>query len=195
MNRLFGAILPLVIVTVLTFVSSVAYAGWWDDLFITETPAPVATPIDVKTDVKTEATTDLKDVAAGMAKEVATQSIVDLVSARAGVTTEQASGGLGAIFKTAQSSLSKEDFGSIAQAIPEMDGLLAAAPTKQESNGLVSGLLAGAGKTGELIGLFDQLGLSPEQVSAFTTLIQQYFSSEDKPELTELLMQGVTSFL
>ena len=191
MNRLFGTILPLAIATVLLFVSSVAYAGWLDDLFVTEPPAPVATPIEMKTEVNT----DLKNVATEMAKEVATQSIVDLVSARAGVTTDQASGGLGAIFKTAQGSLSKEDFGSIAQAIPEMDGLLAAAPTKQESSGLVSGLLAGAGKTGELIGLFDQLGLSPEQVSTFTTLIQQYFSSEDKPELTELLMQGVTSFL
>ena len=193
MNRLFGATLPLTVVMVLSFGSSVANAGWWDDLFVTTkpeaAPAPVAAPSAA------EVTTDLKGVATDMAKEVATQSIVDLVSAGAGVTTEQASGGLGAIFKTAQGALSKEDFGSIAQAIPEMDGLLAAAPTKQEDGSLMSGLLAGAGKAGELIGLFDQLGLSPEQISTFTTLIQEYFSSEDKPELSELLMQGVASFL
>lgn len=192
MNRLFSAILPLALVIALPFASSVAYAGWWDDLFVTATP--VATPAPLAAPA-TEVTADLKDVATEMAQEAVTQSLVDFVSAGAGVTTEQASGGLGAIFKTAQGSLSKEDFGSIAQAIPEMDGLLAAAPTKQDDGGLVSGLLAGAGKVGELIGLFDQLGLSPEQVSAFTTLIQQYFSSEDKPELSELLMQGVTSFL
>lgn len=193
MNRLFGAILPLTAVMVLSFVSSVAYAGWWEDLFVTA--VPVATPAPVVAAPATEVAADLKGVATGMAKEAATQSIVDLVSAGAGVTTDQASGGLGAIFKTVQGTLSKEDFGSIAQAIPEMDGLLAAAPTKQDDGGLMSGLLAGAGKAGELIGLFDQLGLSPEQVSTFTTLIQQYFSSEEKPELSELLMQGVTSFL
>ena len=178
---------------VLSFVSSVAYAGWWDDIF--STAEPVAAPAPVAAPPATKIAADLKGVATEMAKDVATQSIVDLVSAGAGVTTEQASGGLGAIFKTAKGTLSKEDFGSIAQAIPEMDGLLAAAPTKQESGGLMSGLLAGAGKAGELIGLFDQLGLSPEQISTFTTLIQQYFSSENKPELSELLMQGVASFL
>ncbi len=193
MNRLFSAILPLTVVMALSFVSSVAYAGWWDDLFVTA--APVATPTPVAVPPATEVTADLKGVATEMAKEVATQSIVDLVSAGAGVTTDQASGGLGAIFKTAKGTLSKEDFGSIAQTIPEMDGLLAAAPTKQDNGSLVSGLLAGAGKAGELIGLFDQLGLSPDQISTFTTLIQEYFSSENKPELSELLMQGVGSFL
>ncbi|MBV1919767.1 MAG: DUF2780 domain-containing protein [Pseudomonadales bacterium] len=186
MNKLFNVIL---LMSVVSFSTS-AYAGWWDELFATSEPAPqkAAQAVEV-------ATPDLKSVAAEIAKDAATQSIVDLVSAKAGVTADQASGGLGAIFKTAQGSLSKEDFGSIAQAIPEMEGLLAAAPMKQENGGLVSGLLAGAGKAGELIGLFDQLGLSPAQVSTFMTIIQQYFSSEEKPELSELLMQGVASFL
>lgn len=192
MNKLFNAIL---VMTVALF-STTAYAGWWDELFETSTPkaAVSSTPEKMEHPVDV-ATPGLKSVATEIAKQAATQSIVDLVSSKAGVTADQASGGLGAIFKTAQGSLSKEDFGSIAQAIPEMDGLLAAAPTKQEDGGLVSGLLAGAGKAGELIGLFDQLGLSPEQVSTFTTIIQQYFSSEEKPELSELLMQGVASFL
>ncbi len=190
MSKLFHIALLLAAVSF----STSAYAGWWDDLFGTSTaPAEkVVQPVEVTT---TDLIPDLKSVAADVVKETATQSIVDLVSTGAGVTKDQASGGLGAIFKTAQGALSKEDFDSIAQAIPEMDGLLAAAPTKQGNDGLVSGLLAGAGKAGELIGLFDQLGLSPEQISTFTTLIQQYFSSEDKPELSELLMQGVTSFL
>jgi len=194
MSKLFNTILLLATVSF----STSAYAGWWDDLFATSTSTPTPTSIPTPEKVVQPvdvATPDLKSVATDIAKEAATQSIVDLVSTKAGVTTDQASGGLGAIFKTAQGTLSKEDFGSIAQAIPEMDGLLAAAPTKQDNGGIVSGLLAGAGKAGELIGLFDQLGLSPEQVSTFTTLIQQYFSSEDKPELSELLMQGVTSFL
>ncbi len=186
MNKLFNVILLMSAVSI----STTAYAGWWDELFETsESASPkVVQAVEV-------ATPDLKSVATEIAKDVATQSIVDLVSAKAGVTADQASGGLGAIFKTAQGSLNKEDFDAIAQAVPEMDGLLAAAPTKQENGGLVGGLLAGAGKAGELIGLFDQLGLSPAQVSTFITLIQQYFSSEEKPELSELLMQGVASFL
>jgi len=181
--------------TTITF-TTFAHAGWWDDFFGAPTPEPAVNPVQEEVLKPLEAASvDLKGAVTEVTKEVVTQSLVDMVSSNAGVTKEQASGGLGAIFKTAQSGLSKEEFSSISQAVPEMDGLLAAAPTKQEDGGLMSGLLAGAGKAGELIGLFDQLGLSPEQISTFTTLIQQYFSSEEKPELSELLMQGVASFI
>ncbi len=126
MNKLLNFVLLLAAVS---FPTS-TYAGWWDDLFVTPTTSPekVEQPVEVTTP---GLTSDLKSVATGIAKETATQSIVDLVSTSAGVTTDQASGGLGAIFKTAQGTLSKEDFASIAQAVPEMDGLLAAAPTKK----------------------------------------------------------------
>ena len=168
-----------------------SHAGWWDDMFGSEEKAPVkvaapqqATPTETITKSLTESV-----------KKVASQSLLDMVTSKAGFTSDQATGGLGAIFKTAQGTLNQEDFQSIAQAVPEMDALLAAAPVKKEDNSLVGGLLAGAGKAGELLGLFDQLGLSANQVSSFTTLIQEYFTAEQKPELSEILMKGVANFL
>jgi len=174
-------------------VTSSAQAGWQDDL----TAAAKSDVANAVLGTKTEKTSTqaLTSGLTDTAKQVATGSIVDFVSSKAGVTSDQATGGLGAIFKTAKGSLSSDEFGSIAQAVPGMDGLLAAAPVQQDGGGLVGGLLAGAGKAGELIGLFDMLGLSAEQVSTFTTLIQQYFTSEEKPEISALVMQGVAGFL
>lgn len=171
------------------------YAGWWETLFGTQEKEVVDVEPAQQVAPTPETSKAIKKELTEKVTSAASQSLVALVTEKTGVSEGQATGGLGAIFKTAKGVLSGEDFGSIAQAVPEMDTLLAAAPEKQETNSLVGGLLAGAGKAGELVGLFDQLGLSPDQISSFTSLIQQYFSSAEKPELSQLLMKGIGTFL
>ena len=121
-------------------------------------------------------------------------SLVDMVTSQLGVSDTQATGGLGAIFKTAQSSLSAGEFSQIAAAVPGMDSLLSAAPSGESSGGL-GGLLAQAGSAGELMSAFDSLGLNSDQLASFTKIITDYFDSSEESGLSDLLMKGLGSFM
>ena len=171
-----------------TFASH-SHAGWWDNLFSSDEEATVETPKTpaATTTTKTTTPTEAQQVQSSL-------SLIDMISSQAGVSSEQATGGLGAIFQTAKNNLSADDFGSIASAIPGMDLLLGAVPSG-EGSGVMGGLLANAGKTGELLTWFNQLGLTPGHITSFVGIIKQYFSKTNQPQLTDTLMKGIDSFL
>ncbi len=121
------------------------------------------------------------------------QSLTSLISSQLGVTDAQATGGLGAIFQAAQSTLSSGEFSQLAAGVPGMDSLLSAAPSS-DSSGL-GGLLSKAGSTGELLAAFDKLGLSSDQIASFASVITDYFSSSNQAGLSDLLMKGIGEFL
>jgi len=56
------------------------------------------------------------------------QGLVDLLVSQLGVTSEQASGGAGAMFDLAKQRLAPDEFSQIAGAVPGMDSMLSAAP-------------------------------------------------------------------
>ena len=108
---------------------------------------------------------------------------MDLVSSltdKLGVSSEQATGGAGAIFGYAKDNLDADDFASIAEGIPGMDGLLSAAPKAESEStlGKVGGMLGGSdSKLGGLASLtssFDSLGIDPDMVSQFLPVVYDY---------------------
>lgn len=121
------------------------------------------------------------------------QSLTSLISSQLGVTDAQASGGLGAIFQTAQNTLSSDEFSQLSAGVPGMDTLLSAAPSSDSSG--IGGLLAQAGSAGELLAAFDKLGLSSDQIASFASLITDYFTSNDQADLSDLLMKGIGAFI
>ena len=120
--------------------------------------------------------------------------LIGMVTSGLGINNQQATGGLGALFKTAQGQLSADDFGTIASAVPNMDQLLGAAP-KVESGGTTGGLLSQAGSLGKALGgadylnsAFGKLGLSPDQIAPLADIAVQYLQGTS-PEAAALLKQ------
>jgi len=112
--------------------------------------------------------------------------LVSLLTGNLGVTTPQAEGGAGAILSYAKQQLSPGDFTKVAGAVPEMDGLLKAAPQTPTSGlskamgGASSMLGGGAAKAEGLASVgesFSKLGMQPDMVNKFVPTILQYVES------------------
>ena len=161
------------------------HAGWLDNIFGDKEESTTEKQVTVQTE-KTATANAAQDA-------VEEQSLTSLISSQLGVTDTQATGGLGAIFKTAQDTLSSDEFSVLAAGVPGMDSLLSAAPSGESSG--MSGLLAKAGSAGELLAAFDKLGLSPEQISSFASIVTDYFTGNDQADLADLLMKGIGEFI
>ena len=127
-------------------------------------------------------------------------SLVDLLIQKLGVTEAQAQGGAGALFNLAKQTLSPQEFGQVAETVPEMDSLLKAAP---ETSGSFSDMvgqgssLLGGGSTEQLEGAaglasaFSQLGLSPEMVNKYIPVVLDYVQSKGGETVKNLLASAL----
>jgi hypothetical protein len=122
-------------------------------------------------------------------------SLISLLTQQLGVTETQAQGGAGSIFTLAKEKLSPQEFSQVSNTVPDMNGLLDAAPKKESGMG---GMLGGAtsmfGSSGSslegLAGLassFSQLGLSPDMVNQFVPVILNYVKSNGGETVSNLL--------
>ena len=122
-------------------------------------------------------------------------SLVNLLTQQLGITESQAQGGAGSIFNLAKEQLSAQDFSQVADAVPNMGGLLEAAPRKEGSLGGMFGSATSmfGGGSNSLKGLaglassFSQLGLSPEMVNQFVPVILNYVKSSGGETVSNLL--------
>jgi len=135
---------------------------------------------------------------ASPAATTATGSLVDALVQQLGVTPAQAQGGAGALFQAAKSRMTDEAFNTVAQSVPGMDQLLAAAPQSGASSGLAGGLsaLAGdkAGSLGSLASLassFQQLGLSSDMVGKFVPVVVDYVKQSGGEAAASLLSSAL----
>lgn len=170
-----------------------AHAGFWDFLFggdeqaaDTAAPAPAA------------------EAAAGGSLVKQGMALLPLLSQTLNISDTQATGGLGALLKAAQSLMSGADFSTLASAIPNADKLLALAPTLAQNAGapasvMDSALNAAAEHSGtvkaasQLVGQFKELGLGPEMIPKFTAATNTYLQENNKTAASDLLMQSLGS--
>src|SRR5262245_37707898 len=118
--------------------------------------------------------------------------LVGQLSKDLNVTEKQATGGAGALFGLAKSRLKPEEFGKVSDAVPGMDGLLAAAPKSPLSGGSPLGSAASAlpGKVGGLAPVataFKSLGLSPEMAAKFVPVLTNFVGSKGGAAAASLL--------
>ena len=153
-----------------------------------------AVAVPAKTEVAAEA------VNTGAVAETAKTGLTDTLMKQLGVTSEQAQGGSGALFEAAKNNMSDSDFGQLSQAVPGMDGMLAAAP-KSESDSTTGSLLSGiASASGNskltdatsLVNAFQQLDLSGDMVGKFTPVIIDYVKKNGSEHLGTLLQTALT---
>lgn len=116
--------------------------------------------------------------------------LVDTLTRELSITPEQAIGGSGALFGLSKSRLKPEEFAKVSNAVPGMDGLLAAAP-KQSSGGTLGkmkGILPGkAGGLAPVAGSFKSLGLSPDMAGSFVPIMTKFVEGKGGASVGNLL--------
>jgi uncharacterized protein VcgC/VcgE DUF2780 len=140
--------------------------------------------------------------AAGDIQAVAgSQSLVDTLVQKLGITDAQAEGGAGAIFQVAKDKMPTEDFQSLSQAVPGMDSMLGAAPkTSGAVSDVTSGLSSMMGDSGDTLGSltslassFKDLNLSSDMVSQFTPIMVDYVKQTGGEQMATLLQAALSS--
>lgn len=107
-----------------------------------------------------------------------------------GITDEQAKGGAGSIFSMIKGQVSKDDFGKVTEAIPDVSDLLKLAPNGK-SGGLLGGITSalGGGKNNiaGLAGGFSKLGLDSDMVGKFVPIILSFVQSKGGDGIKNIL--------
>ena len=137
---------------------------------------------------------------AGLGTSVGHAGTMDLISTlvnKLGITEKQAEGGTGALFQNAKDNLSAEDFKKVSEAVPGMDGYLAAAPKAEQKSGIegtlgstLSSLGGGAAKAGGMLDLksaFSKLGMDSSTLGKFVPEVLDFVQSEGGQSVVGLL--------
>ncbi|MCL2917190.1 DUF2780 domain-containing protein [Shewanella litorisediminis] len=118
-----------------------------------------------------------------------------------GLNQNQAEGGMGALLKMAQGSLSGGEFSSLSSAIPGAEQMLAAVPALDSNSGM-SGLLSKAGGLGSSLqgsamvyDAFEKLGISRELAAPMVDVAKNYLQTTAGDDTVGLLMKGLGSLL
>ena len=121
-------------------------------------------------------------------------SLVKQLSNGLSVTPAQARGGAGSLFALAKTRLSADEFSKVSSAVPNMSGLLKAAPAMgehSELSGLESSLPGGMGRTMEVAEAFHKLGLSLEMAAKFVPVMTKYVESRGGSSTASLLEKAL----
>ncbi len=125
--------------------------------------------------------------------------LTDVLMQQLGVTQAQAQGGAGALFQVAKQRMAADAFSQLSQAVPGMDGMLAAVPKQSSATqNIASGLstMMGGNKTldtaASLVSAFQQLDLSQGMVSQFTPIVVNYVKQNSGAQLANLLQLALT---
>ncbi|MBM4315272.1 MAG: DUF2780 domain-containing protein [Deltaproteobacteria bacterium] len=124
--------------------------------------------------------------------------LVKMLTSNLGVTEKQASGGAGSIFNLAKQNLGAQDFTRVADAVPGIDKMMAAAPKAEGAAGMLGGassLLGGgapsvSGVAG-LAGSFSQLGMNAGMVNSFVPIVLNYVKSSGGETVMNILQSAL----
>jgi Protein of unknown function VcgC/VcgE (DUF2780) len=106
------------------------------------------------------------------------------------ITSQQATGGAGALFGLAKSQLSAADFGKIAAVVPGMGSFLKAAPSTgggSALSGLTSALPGNMGGLASVASAFQTLGLSPDTIQKFAPIMTSFLQAKGGSNVASLL--------
>jgi hypothetical protein len=124
--------------------------------------------------------------------------LLDALTSQLGVTSEQASGGAGSLFKMAQSNLSEDDFSQIAAVVPGIEEMISSVTKSGDESATVNAVASmlgddsSAGNLASLASTFSDLGMDSDMVGQFVPIILDYLQTEGG-ETVMSLMKGALS--
>ena len=139
-------------------------------LVCAETPVAQGTPAAADAAAKTVEQTASPEFIGALIKEVG------------GIKPDQAEAGAGMLFGTAKAKMPEGDFAKVAAAVPNMDGLLKAAPAAKGSS---------LGSTLAIAGALSKLGLKPDQALKFAPSVVKLVQSKAGAEVGKLLANAL----
>jgi len=125
--------------------------------------------------------------------QTANPELVGELVKEVGVTPSQAQSAAGTLFGAAKGKLSAADFAKIAAAVPNMDGLLKAAPAAPAKGGSAdvaskaAAALGGAGAALTTANALSKLGLKPDQIVKIAPALVKIVQSKGGAEVATLL--------
>jgi hypothetical protein len=131
--------------------------------------------------------------AAAAVSAVDTKGLVEMLTSQLGVTKDQAAGGAGSILDYAKGKMKADDFKKVADAVPETNDLLKAAPKVEAGSSMLGGLGGSMGGTGTvgtvaaLSGSFQKLGLKSNMIGKFIPIVVNYAQSKGGSTVGTLL--------
>jgi Protein of unknown function VcgC/VcgE (DUF2780) len=125
-------------------------------------------------------------------EQTASPEIVGAVAKDLSLTPWQAQGAAGTLFGLAKTKLSAEDFAKVAGAVPNMEGLLKAAPAadaKSSAVDLVTGAAGGGslGSVASVAGPLMKLGLKPDTIAKLAPSLIKAVQTKGGAEVASLL--------
>lgn len=132
------------------------------------------------------------------AGQAQTSDLVGMLTSQLGVSEQQASGGAGSLLNFAKGQMGSGDFDVVSSALPEVDGLMDAAPEASSGvlgsgSSLLGGSTGGLGDMAGVAGTFSDLGMSPEMVNEFVPVILEYTQSAGSEQAMQLLKGAFTA--
>jgi hypothetical protein len=186
------------LITGLMSQGSPLYAGWKDLLNEAKTRA-AATPTPAEPN---PAKIPQPAAALDNATVAESGSLTDLLTRQTGVAPAQAEKGAGALLQLAKSRMQDTMFSKLTESVPELKGLVAAAPLLQQSSSL--GGLAGAassltgGSTAAnalgVVSVFQQQGMSPKMIQQFVPIVVDYVKTKGGAMIGQSLGSALTGF-
>lgn len=133
-----------------------------------------------------------------------TDGLVDMLTGSLDVNSDQASGGMGAIFNYVKNNVSTEQFSQLAKSLPGVESLVGQMPnvSKLSSSEGLGGLLDKASEYSDSLKSindvkkqFEALGLKPEMISSFVSSAQSYLDTEQGQQAKQVLTDGLGKLL
>ena len=122
--------------------------------------------------------------------ETASPELVGQLVNELGITPKQAQGAAGTLFGLAKSKLTADDFAKVASAVPNMDGLLKAAPVGDFKVPAIEGLggqALGLGAVASVAGPLTKLGIKPETIAKLAPTLVKAVQSKGGAEAAAVL--------
>lgn len=133
-----------------------------------------------------------------------TAGLVNMLTSKLDVNTEQAAGGMGAILNYVKNNVSNEQFSQLAKSLPGVEGLVGQMPdiSKLGTSEGLGGLLDKASEYSESLKSindvkkqFEALGLEPDMITNFIASAQKYLDTEEGQQAKKVLTEGLAKLL
>jgi len=132
--------------------------------------------------------------------------LISMLMSNLNVSSDQATGGAGAVFGAAKNNMSPQDFSKVSDGLPGINDLIAAASKMGGSGGsgksgissMLGGLAGSKGSAAKSLGglssladTFSQLGLGSDMVGKYVDTILQFAESEGGQDVMNLLKNAL----
>lgn len=152
-------------------------------------PVALASMQDAPPAASTPPTASAAAAAEKTVEQTASPELVGQLVKELAITPNQAQGAAGTLFGVAKGRLSTADFAKVAGAVPNMEGLLAAAPAPASKTG-IEALASQAGGVGSMVAAastLSKLGLKPETIAKVAPTLVKIVQSKGGAEVAGLL--------